>query len=1000
MSSLNPNAPRYWRSLDDLAQTEEFAAMMATEFPGLEQAIPEMASRRTFLKLMGASVLFAGLTGCQWPEEIIAPHAHRPDGRLPGVPVHYATTMEFNGVARGLLVTSYDGRPIKIEGNPDHPQEHGGADLIAQASILELYDPARTRIPFQGETHSTWAEFQLFAKNHFGALASRRGTGLRVLSQGSSSPTLGAMKARFLATFPEARWHEFEPVSRDNERAGFRLAAGKPLRPDLRFNAARVILSLDADLLMTHPAAGRYAREFADQRVSSDSMNRLYAIESTFSVTGSNADHRFAVAPSDFPLLCVQLLGELAALGVKLPGDVQFGPASSPEKWKFLRPMAKDLVAHAGQAVVSVGPRQPAVVHAMAHVMNTALRAHESCLALYDEPDATAESNLDSISSLAKDIRDGQVDTLLILGGNPCFDAPLEEDFPALIRKVPNTIHLGLHQNETAKACSWHLPQAHYLESWGDARAWDGTYSVCQPLIAPLFTGKSAIELLSLLLDQQPADPITIVRSTFDKLAPNAGEAGWMELVRDGFLKESAFQPVKVEANTQDVAKAAQEAIGAPVPKDGTFEIVHIPDHKIHDGRFANNAWLQELPDPITKVVWNNPALISVKTAESLHANHGDVLRITMGERALEVPAFILPGIAEDTIVLAMGYGRSAGGPVAEGIGNATAALRTIKDWNHATAEKVTTTGARAEIVTTQDHYAIDRLGIAERERRSEELIREYTPDEAEKLSKGDHGEGHSESEEELLVTPPVVDGEHRWAMTIDLSRCNGCNACVVACQAENNIPVVGAEQVAKGRSMQWLRVDRYYRGDPNEPEAVHQPVPCMHCENAPCEQVCPVAATMHDTDGLNVMVYNRCVGTRYCSNNCPWKVRRFNYFNFNQHISEVEKMQKNPEVTIRARGVMEKCSYCIQRISAVKIAARNEGRPITDGEIMPACAQTCPAKAIVFGDLNDPKSRISEIQHKNWRDYGTLDELRNKPRTRYLARLRNPNPELNEVHA
>ena len=988
----------YWRSLDDLTGTEEFEKFVQLEFPALAAEGPDPFSRRSFLKLMAASAMMAGLASCRWPEEVIAPFAKQPENRLPGVPVQYATAMELGGVARALLVTSYDGRPIKIEGNPDHPRERGGTDLLAQASILDLYDPARTRTPrHQGEA-ATWEAFTSYFREHAG----QNGAGLRVLFNGSGSPSVADMKDRFRAAFPEARWHEFTPVARDNEREGVLLAFRRPVRTDLRLANARVILSIDSDFMMTHPAAICYSRDFADGRNPGEEMNRLYAVESTFSVTGTNADHRFAVRPSEFGSFCFHLAVELTARGLSLPGEGwNFETAPPlPEDWRYIGPLAEDLLNNKGRAVITAGPRQMPAIHALVHAMNAALEAPGNTLVYRPDPEEHAYEETGSFQELSEDIRAGEVETLLILSGNPVFDAPADEDFPALLKKVPHTVHLGLYENETARLCEWHLPMAHYLECWGDARGWDGTYSVCQPLIAPLYQGKSVPEVLALLTDEEVAKGHGIVRRTFDSLGYGTEERDWRRALRDGFVPGSALREATPDIDGALIAEAVLAGLEAsPVAGGAGYELVFTPSHTLYDGRFANNAWLQELPDPVTKVVWDNPALISVQTAEELGLRHGDVVRIETADRGLDVPVYILPGVADRTIVLETGYGHTAGGPVAVETGYETEMLRTAARWHFAGALDVRKSGRKVSVVTTQDHHAIDTKGMKEREERSFDLVREMTVGEYIR-SEVAEADSESPSREEIppLVPSPEVDAPHKWAMTIDLNRCNGCNACVVACQAENNIPVVGKDQVAVGREMHWLRIDRYFRGDPHKPEAVHQPLPCMQCDNAPCEQVCPVAATMQNKDGLNVMVYNRCIGTRYCQNNCPWKVRRFNYFNLNLDVSETEKMQKNPDVTIRSRGVMEKCTYCLQRIERAKIQARNERRPIADGEVEPACAQSCPTKAIIFGDLADSDSRVASIQYKDRRDYATLEHLGNKPRTRYLARVRNLNPELNEA--
>ncbi len=610
---------------------------------------------------------------------------------------------------------------------------------------------------------------------------------------------------------------------------------------------------------------------------------------------------------------------------------------------------------------------------------------------VFAEPDPERRSDVAAIAALAAAMRAGRVETLLILGGNPAYDAPADLDFAARLKNVQQAIHLGLHDDETARLCSWHVPAADPLESWDDGQAWDGTYGVVQPLIEPLYGGRTAIELVAALLGDENAKAHDLVRQTFATLVPAAElERSWRHTLHDGALAGSAFpelppQP-RVEALVQEIERVAASGGWA---RGGGLEAVFVADRKVHDGRYANNAWLQELPDPLTRLTWDNAALLPVTTADQLGVATGDVVTVAVGGRTLEIVAYVIPGQADGTIVLPLGYGRAAAGTVGDGVGFDTYALRTTAAPHFAAGASVTLTGRRYPLALTQDHHAIDLVGFKERGLRVAALVREGTL--AEYLKDPEFVKERAEEPTPSRIFEKLVyDGEHQWAMAIDLSACIGCGACAVACQAENNIAVVGKEQVARGREMHWIRIDRYFAGKAERPKIVFQPMACQHCENAPCEQVCPVGATMHSNEGLNEMVYNRCVGTRYCSNNCPYKVRRFNYLNYRKNLSQVEKMAFNPEVTVRSRGVMEKCTYCIQRIEAVKIAARNDRRPIRDGEITPACAQTCPTQAITFGDLKDAGSRVVAL-HGHRRAYGILSELDTEPRTRYLAKLRNP---------
>jgi molybdopterin-containing oxidoreductase family iron-sulfur binding subunit len=986
----------YWRSLDELADSAEFRTFVEREFPTVKDDVVNGESRRTFLKLMGASMALAGLTACRWPKETIVPFAHRPAGFIPGELQFFATAIEMDGAAQGLLVTSYDGRPIKIEGNPSHPSSLGATSALAQASVLDLYDPDRSRAPVERagteEFNREWDEFAAVARGHFAALRTRGGQGLRFLCEASSSPSLAALRESLRQAMPRAGWHEWEPISRDNEREGARIAFGRPLRAQLSFARADVVVALDADVLHDHPASVRLAREHADRRRGDDrTMNRLWSIESTLSPTGAVADHRYAVAPQLLPVVALRLAGELQGRGVALPAGVAEAAsraASNAYQPTFAAALAEDLAAHRGRSLIVAGAGLPAEVHALVAALNVALGNAGQTVVYTAEPDENRPAHAASLAALVDDMRSGAVDTLVILGSNPVYAAPVDLAFADALGRVKTSIHLGLHRDETGRACTWHVPRAHFLEAWGDVRAWDGTISIVQPLIEPLFGGRTPAEIVALAVGGGPVAGYEITRSTFFAGATpdKAGETAWRAALNEGFLAGTAFPPVEAALDSGIGGRLAAVALPSTVPSERNLGLVLKAAFGVHDGRFANNAWLQETPDPISKITWDNPLLIGPATAEKLGIKDEDLVRVSAGGRQIDAAACVTPGIAPFTVVIALGYGRTAAGKVGNGVGFNSYALRDGKALYSRDGVTVERTGRRYQLASTQNHWAIEKLGRREAEHRSYELVREATLEEYRK--KPDFArEGQEEAFS--LWTEFKYEG-HAWAMAIDLSACTGCSACAVACQAENNIPVVGKEQVARGREMNWIRIDRYYRGDPENPTVVFQPMACVHCENAPCEQVCPVGATVHSHEGLNQMVYNRCVGTRYCSNNCPYKVRRFNYFNWNYKLNELQKMQKNPEVTVRTRGVMEKCTYCVQRIERVKIRAKNDKRPIKDGEIVTACAQACPARAIVFGDLNDPESRVRKL-HEGHRSYGVLAEIHTKPRTQYLARLRNP---------
>lgn len=990
----------HWRSLDELADTPEFRAVVEKEFPGLAEELLSPQTRRAFLKVMGASLGVAGLAGCRWPKETILPFANRPEDRIPGVPQQYATAMELGGAAVGLLVTSYDGRPVKIEGNPLHPASRGAAGAFAQASLLELYDPDRSTHVVRrdgGQAFaSSWDEFAAFAGPHFAALRAKKGAGLAVVSEDSSSPSLARLRQRFAELFPEATWVSWEAIPRDDGRLAAARLFGEPLRSLLRFDRADVVLCLDADPIFDHPAAVAHARDFAARRRGEGgTMSRLYSVGAVMSLTAAAADHRLAVASSRVAGVAARVLVELEKLGVPMTAGREFAQLATtePVEAAFAAAAAADLAAARGRGLVVAGPRQTAA-HDIAAAINLALGNVGATVAYVRDGLPAPASASDGLDTFLAAVERGGVGTALVLGGNPAYAAVPSQRFLDRFARVPVRIHVSLFDDETSRASTWHLPRAHYLEAWGDVRSWDGTYSVQQPLIEALYGGRTPTEVVASLLGDANAAGYEVVRATFKGLVgPDGFEEAWRRTLNDGVLAGSAFPEVKtVVAQTGGVIAAA------PAAGDGAatgLEAVFVADASVYDGRFANNAWLQEMPDPLTKITWDNAALLSPGTAAAVGVKHGDVVRVRRGDKAAEIAVYVMPGQADGTVVLPLGYGRTAAGRVGDGVGVDTYVLRAPEGLHFVGGVALEKTGRTHTLACTQDQQAIDRVGYEARGQRIAEIVREGTL--AEFVADPEFVRKQDELPAMLpIFSSPQLTGEHQWAMSIDLAACIGCNACMIACQAENNIAVVGREQVIRGRVMHWIRVDRYFSGKPETPRVAFQPMACQQCENAPCEQVCPVAATMHSDEGLNEQVYNRCVGTRYCSNNCPYKVRRFNFFNYFKNVPQSEKMAFNPEVTVRGRGVMEKCSFCIQRIEAVKIAAKNDRRPIRDGEIVPACAQTCPAQAIVFGDIKDAASRVSRLRADH-RSYSVLGELNTKPRTTYLAKLRNPSPKVEE---
>ncbi len=969
----------YWRSLEELAQTSEFEDYLHREFPENASEWSDPIGRRRFLQLMAASLALAGISAActRQPTESIVPYVRQPEQFIPGRPLYYATAMTLGGYATGLLVESQLGRPTKIEGNELHPASLGATDAFAQASILSLYDPDRSQVVLEAGRISTWSAFLAALNRVLVNQAAKRGAGLRILTETVTSPTLASQIQALLAKYPEAKWHQYEPVNRDNAREGARLAFGQVVETQYRFDKADVVLSLDADFLGGGPGSVRYARDFMQRRragTSGGDMNRLYVVESTPSLTGSMADHRLPLAASRIVNFAAALAGRLG-----VPGGWR-APSEPEEKW--IEAVARDLERHRGRSVVIPGDERPAFVHALAHAMNHALGNVGATVVYTDTVEAEPVDETESLRALTADMEAGRVELLIILGGNPVYNAPADLNFAAKLNKVPLRVHWSLYEDETSYLCHWHLPATHYLEAWGDPRAFDGTVTIQQPLIAPLYGGKSAYELVATLAGQPGQSGYDLVRNYWKTRSEAKDfESFWRRAVHDGVIAGTALPQRKVTLNSQAFFPALYSVVGLS-PAEG-LEIVLRPDATIYDGRFANNGWLQELPKPLTKLTWDNPCLLSPATAQRLGVTNEDVVEIRHQGRSVRAPVWISPGHADDSVTVFLGYGRQRAGRVGSGIGYNAYAIRTSTAPWFATGVEIVKTGERYQLACTQNHHSME--GRA--------LVRAGTIEEYSKNPDFVHEMGEEPPRGLSLYPEHKYDG-YAWGMAIDLNSCTGCGACVVACQAENNIPIVGKEQVARGREMHWLRVDRYFKGDLDAPETYHQPVPCMHCENAPCEVVCPVAATVHSDEGLNDMVYNRCVGTRYCSNNCPYKVRRFNFLQFTDDTTPVLKLLRNPDVTVRSRGVMEKCTYCVQRIQEAKITAEKEDRAVADGEIQTACQQVCPTQAIVFGNLNDTGSRVAQLKAEK-RNYGLLANLNTRPRTTYLAKLRNPNPEL-----
>jgi MoCo/4Fe-4S cofactor protein with predicted Tat translocation signal len=1039
MKAIPPTAPApangrsYWRSLDQLAETPEFRQWVEREFPEGATEWSDPVSRRHFVKIMSASFLLAGFglagSGCRRPEEKIMPFGTAVENYQHGVPQFYATAMPTRGGAIPLVVKSHEGRPIKIEGNAQFPGGNGGTDRYAQASILSLYDPDRAaRFANGGNTVTREAAFDFLA-GLSKKFAANQGDGLAFLAESSTSPSRRRLQDLISKKFPKSQWFTYDAIDSGIHQRAATQAFGQPVRPVFNFDKAKVILSLDCDFLGGEDDAHNNIRRFASGRKiekPGDTMSRLYAVESLFTLTGANADHRLRV-----PARAVFQIAK--AIGARIrnnPGladlfetpDNQLTEKSliDDTNWKWIQECANDLIANRSKALVVAGQRQPIEVHLIANAINFALGAIGNTIALLpwqiNEPGADL-NNLDSAAT----------DTLVILGGNPVYNLNWSPK-----QKPTTVVRLGYREDETSEKSDWNFPAAHYLESWGDAVTADGALVPIQPLIQPLFGGLTELEFLARIAGETETNPYQIVRTTsnFNGVAWGIGnsEEIWKKFLFNGFLKGPVTTSVDAKFNfSEALRKQIYEYSTRPPSLAGKLEVIFHRDHKLDDGRYANNGWLQELPDPITKIVWDNAVLVSRKTARELGVVNGDIVEITLNGRSVKGPIWTQPGMADYSLGLALGYGRERAGRVGTGVG--FNAYKIFSGKYIETGATIRKTGETYMIACTQDHWSMEGRAI----------VRE--------ANLGQFRD-HPEFAKQMNAPEPAVHkpmypnpfdeakkkGLHQWGMAIDLNSCVGCAACVMACQSENNIPIVGKDQVKRGREMHWIRIDRYYASGPDkhtfteqlrrdesqqfeewidDVQAVNQPMLCQHCEAAPCENVCPVNATVHDQEGLNVMVYNRCVGTRYCSNNCPYKVRRFNFFDYNKRPIdqlykgpfgrrpddewELIKMVKNPDVTVRMRGVMEKCSYCVQRIEQAKIAQKVKAGASSDvivpaGTFTTACAQACPAGAIVFGNLNDPTSGVSQLKQQE-RNYSVLDFLATHPRTTYLARVRNPNP-------
>ncbi len=1269
------NGKTYWRSLDELSQKPGFNEMIRREFPG--QAPKDWAPlpRRDFLKLMGASLALAGLSGCAFqPNEKIVPYVNQPESYIPGIASYYATAMPFMGYALGLLARSTSGRPVKVEGNPDHPtsggssrvdpatgkpgfKKRGATDVWAQASLLSMYDPERSQTIRKSGASSNWDTFtgEITAQIQRSRRESQ-GADFALITETITSPTQLSLIQDIQDLLPQMRWVSYEPINRDNVREGTRLAFGRDLHPVYHFDRADVIVSLDCDFLLEEPGRVAHAREFIEGRrvtgkTARTSMNRLYCIESTSTITGAAADHRF-------PVKAAQVDGIARALAQAV--GVQGGAGAqqvTAEQNKWIQEIAKDLTANRGKVIVVAGAHQPPAVHALAMAMTDSLQGIAAPTTQITVPPANATITYHApiegalvphdagLQSVVAEMNDGKIKTALIIGSNPAYSAPRDLNFAAAMKKVGFTAHVGMFDDETGQLCTWHIPESHYLEQWGDARSIDGTASIVQPLIQPLYEScHSPLEVMAAMAGNVNASGYDIVRGYWARTkglvndgtlsaasdqgelgknstltqsgasgltsqgvnngnaqglsnspmagalggvaanspvvnnavvnggesnsagtmrnpdgrnpqgqagdenqaatslgnagglnraggaanaggATNAGGAMNGNLNRAGSAMNGGITPRQpatngaarnsaaamggagANAKTGDafafdrfwqtavhsgvVAGTAAPAIAVNVgalnlpPQTVAGQGIEVnfrPDPTIWDGRFANNGWLQECPKPVTKITWDNAVLVSPATAQKNGWNNDDELALELGGGKVTGAVWMLPGQPDDVLTLNLGYGRRTVGKIGAGTGFDANQLRSVANPFIAYGIKAVKTGGVYKIAATAHHNLISQSGanttvpeaFMNGDNEKTKVVDDWiTPETRGKDIDGTHGrdlirvatfeqmqkgelpvspedkigvpisypenpkiemklEGAEKEIHERLVDNRQLAGSpsfyprdsdvealtplrsvvaekeleqesaklgrtnvtNQWGMSVDLQSCIGCNACVVGCQSENNSAIVGKDQVLMGREMHWIRIDAYMSGSYENPEVYFEPMMCQHCEKAPCAPVCPFNAVMESPGGINEQIYNRCVGTKYCENNCPYKVRRFNFLQYSDQQSPTIQLMANPSVTVRSRGVMEKCTYCIQRVKAAEWQSKKEQRFIEDGEIIVACQQACPTNAIVFGDINDPNSEVSKLKRGDL-TFGLLTHLNTGPRTSYTAKIRNPNPAL-----
>ena len=999
MNSSENNEFGYWKSLKDISSEEDYNRFLKQSDHNEDNGL----SRRNFLSLIAASVALAGLEGCKKPVQKIIPYVEAEIGTIPGIPKYYASTIPWKNNALGVVIENHDERPVKVEGNEKHPSTLGKSNAFSQASTIEMYDPDRARgVKYNGKKVD-WSEYLKFAKD----INKGNGKGLAVLMQESSSPTIKSIQNDFKKKFPSASWISYESVNNENLYKGIEKAFSKKLQPIYRLENAQIIVSLGADFLGVDDNNIYNTRKFAQNRDIVDensTMNRLYVAESSITSTGSSADHRLNIPQHEMESILAELSYELKKLGLSVDANKV---KSSNNLW--IKAAAEDLMSNRGDSIILGGSQLSPEFHQLIALLNNQLNAPVD----YYPLSLAQVSSLVDFKSLCDDIKNNKIKNLIILGANPVYDSPADFNFGDLLKNVPNSVHLTNILDETSKLCSWNIAMTHYFECWGDAMSYDGFVSIVQPQIMPLFDSKSAIQVLTPLVYSKELSSYDTVKNVWKSDIVKSGnfEREWEKVLHDGLYKNTIIKKEQVRPSSKT---STTQLNNFTKLDDNKFEIVFNASSSVYDGRFANNGWLQEIPKPVTSLTWDNAALISIKVAKKLNIKNGQMIEIKIDNKSIKLPAWITPGQNQKSISLELGYGREFEGRLGNGVGFNVYPLRMSSNPSYSLNASISVLDETYPLASTQDHHGLeedqyaapgfDKLSNNEVQSRIPELVKqstldyykdnpdwvqkkveEHKPDK--KRSWADHSMYNPEPEYDYSKGP-------QWGMSIDLTSCTSCNACSIACQSENNIPVVGKQQVMNGREMHWIRIDNYFAGDPDNPEMSTQSVACVHCELAPCETVCPVAATTHSSDGVNQMTYNRCLGTRYCANNCPYKVRKFNFYNYTRDLPEVVQMAMNPDVSIRFRGVMEKCTYCYQRVSAARISAENENREIQDGDFQVACQQSCPADAIKFGDINDPNSAVSKAKRRN-RDYALLAHLGTAPRTTYLAKIRNQNPKL-----